>query len=112
MSKDFYNEDEPNYRKKAFELNASNNGWYECPRCHKKFRKKDMDVDHIIPKSKGGPDYSGNLQLLCYHCNRSKGAKEDHTGEDLLRAADRDVQLKREAAALTKDFLRYLKKKK
>ncbi|MBC6428556.1 MAG: HNH endonuclease [Cellvibrionales bacterium] len=32
-----------------------------------------LEVDHIIPKSKGGTDHLENLQLLCGHCNRVKG---------------------------------------
>lgn len=32
-----------------------------------------MEVDHIVPKAKGGPDDDTNLQLLCGHCNRVKG---------------------------------------
>jgi 5-methylcytosine-specific restriction endonuclease McrA len=31
--------------------------------------------DHIVPLDKGGAHSTENLQLLCYHCNCSKGAK-------------------------------------
>ncbi len=34
-----------------------------------------MDVDHIIPKARGGVDDDENLQLLCSSCNRIKGKK-------------------------------------
>ena len=34
-----------------------------------------FEIDHIIPESKGGKTTLDNLQLLCRHCNRSKGAK-------------------------------------
>ena len=34
--------------------------------------KKDLTIDHIIPKSKGGPDKYLNLQLLHRHCHISK----------------------------------------
>ncbi|MBU4317354.1 MAG: HNH endonuclease [Proteobacteria bacterium] len=34
-----------------------------------------LEVDHIIPVSRGGLSVSENLQTLCWKCNRSKGAK-------------------------------------
>ncbi|OKL48132.1 HNH endonuclease [Boudabousia marimammalium] len=34
-----------------------------------------LEVDHIIPVSKGGTSEPHNLQTLCWRCNRSKGAK-------------------------------------
>jgi hypothetical protein len=34
-----------------------------------------LEVDHVIPVSKGGLSTPDNLQTLCWRCNRSKGAK-------------------------------------
>ncbi|MGL3804499.1 HNH endonuclease [Paeniglutamicibacter sp. R2-26] len=34
-----------------------------------------LEVDHIMPVSKGGLSTPENLQTLCWKCNRSKGAK-------------------------------------
>lgn len=34
-----------------------------------------LEIDHIIPVSKGGMTTEENLQTLCWRCNRSKGAK-------------------------------------
>ena len=34
-----------------------------------------LEIDHIIPVSKGGMTAEDNLQTLCWRCNRSKGAK-------------------------------------
>lgn len=34
-----------------------------------------LEVDHIVPVSKGGMTSEDNLQTLCWKCNRSKGAK-------------------------------------
>lgn len=73
-----------NYRKTYFDNTMSVGGLYYCKRCHKLFRKEQMDVDHIVPQSKGGSDALWNLQGLCQHCNRSKGAKTDNTVKDLV----------------------------
>ncbi len=45
-----------------------------CGGCRTDFPFKLYEVDHIVPKSKGGTDSPENLQLLCGHCNKTKGA--------------------------------------
>lgn len=47
-----------------------------CNGCGHSFDFRNMEVDHIVPRSKGGPDTDKNLQLLCGHCNRVKGARD------------------------------------
>lgn len=47
--------------------------YYRCCRCGDWFMKSQIQVDHIIPKRKGGTDDLWNLQALCIHCNTSKG---------------------------------------
>lgn len=34
-----------------------------------------LEIDHIIPISKGGMSTEDNLQTLCWRCNRTKGSK-------------------------------------
>ncbi|MEN1974666.1 HNH endonuclease [Cellulomonas sp. P4] len=34
-----------------------------------------LEVDHVIPVSRGGLSVPENLQTLCWRCNRAKGAK-------------------------------------
>ena len=45
-----------------------------CNMCNHEMDFRHMEVDHVIPRAKGGPDDDTNLQLLCGHCNRIKGA--------------------------------------
>jgi len=44
-----------------------------CNGCKTQFDIWNMEIDHIIPKSKGGGDYYENYQLLCASCNKIKG---------------------------------------
>ena len=44
-----------------------------CPGCLVAFPMRNLVVDHVHPKSRGGPDNFGNLQLLCGACNSTKG---------------------------------------
>jgi len=37
-----------------------------------------LHVDHIIPRSKGGPDDVSNLQARCLACNTNKRAEDDN----------------------------------
>lgn len=45
----------------------------KCNLCGNWFEIRHMEIDHELPKAKGGPDDDTNLQLLCGHCNRVKG---------------------------------------
>jgi 5-methylcytosine-specific restriction protein A len=38
-------------------------------------RKRNLEIDHIVPVDKGGSDELANLQWLCMFCNRSKHNK-------------------------------------
>ena len=44
-----------------------------CNGCKLAYALKDMHMDHIKPRSKGGSDMPRNLQLLCGNCNTTKG---------------------------------------
>lgn len=51
---------------------------YTCRICGNSLRKEPnllLEVDHIIPISRGGITAENNLQTLCWKCNRSKSNK-------------------------------------
>jgi hypothetical protein len=81
------------YRQKALDKHPHNNGYYVCAHCGRKIRKSEIDVDHIVPQSKGGGNESSNLQILCAHCNRSKRADMSQSRQD-LRRNQRDMKIR------------------
>ena len=46
-----------------------------CNGCNVDLEIQHFEIDHIVPKAKGGGDYIENYQLLCGNCNRMKGAR-------------------------------------
>lgn len=51
---------------------------HTCKLCGLSTMKEEnllLEIDHIIPLSKGGITSEQNLQTLCWKCNRSKGTK-------------------------------------
>ena len=45
-----------------------------CTGCRVHFELRNLEIDHVIPRVKGGPNHISNYQLLCGSCNRRKGA--------------------------------------
>jgi len=46
---------------------------YRCSICKQRFRKKFLDVDHIIPVRMGGKLFEkANLRTLCKECHKAK----------------------------------------
>lgn len=46
---------------------------HRCCYCGKKFSTKDLNLDHIIPRSKGGLSTWDNVVTSCISCNIKKG---------------------------------------
>ena len=60
-------------RRKMMELDN-----YTCQNCGASVHNEPnllLEIDHIVPISKGGLTTEDNLQTLCWRCNRSKGSK-------------------------------------
>jgi diadenosine tetraphosphate (Ap4A) HIT family hydrolase/5-methylcytosine-specific restriction endonuclease McrA len=49
----------------------------KCEWCGISNEERAIEVDHIIPRSKGGKDELYNFQALCYVCNTQKSNKDD-----------------------------------
>ena len=64
-----------------------------CNGCKTEFEIRNMEIDHIVPRSKGGGNYYENYQLLCGACNRLKG---DRPMEYLRMRMSKDEAILRE----------------
>ena len=51
---------------------------YRCRKCGVSQRYAQLEIDHIIPISKGGKSTCNNLQTLCHRCNVEKGDRYDY----------------------------------
>ena len=63
--------DLPSYRTHKHTLYGLQEGI--CAGCRVFFPFRNMTIDHILPKARGGTDHFENLQLLCNACNSMKG---------------------------------------
>jgi 5-methylcytosine-specific restriction endonuclease McrA len=43
--------------------------------CHKNVSDNELEFDHVIPHSKGGPVSVENIRVLCSECNSKKRDK-------------------------------------
>lgn len=76
-------------RKILYQENKEKYGVYTCEICkkaplifkpqayfeghRKELLHQRMTLDHIIPKSRGGQNWTYNLQVACHECNSKKG---------------------------------------
>ena len=64
----------PSYKDRRPELYEYQHGI--CTGCRINLPERLFHVDHIKPRTKGGTDAIGNLQLLCGDCNSRKGSRD------------------------------------
>lgn len=58
---------------------------YRCQYCGREPGARDLNVDHVVPRSRGGRDSWDNLVIACRTCNLRKGKNTpDEAGMRLL----------------------------
>ncbi len=61
-----------------------------CQYCGKRFSRQDLNLDHVIPRSRGGTSHWENIVCSCHACNRQKGGRTPfEAGMKLLRSPRR-----------------------
>ena len=58
----------------------------KCQYCGKEFKKNDLNLDHVIPRTYGGVSSWENVVCSCIKCNRIKGGRTpEEAGMNLIR---------------------------
>ena len=60
----------------SIRYNVLKDAKFRCELCGISADTKALEVDHIIPRNKGGTDDINNLHVLCYSCNSMKRDKD------------------------------------
>jgi len=59
---------------------------YTCQYCGRKSSAGELNIDHIIPRSRGGRSTWDNVVCSCHECNRKKGGSTpEEAGMSLIR---------------------------
>jgi len=84
--------------KRRFEVFKKHN--FTCQYCGRRTPEVILEIDHIIPKSRGGTDDIDNLTVSCFECNRGKSGtllnkvlKDKDIHSETLLLAEREMQL-------------------
>lgn len=86
---------------------------YVCQYCRKKFDRKDLNLDHVIPRDKGGETSWENIVTSCIKCNSKKANRTpQQAGMKLMKTPKRpkwrpllQVQVGRQPAHEWRHFL-------
>lgn len=63
---------------------------HRCQYCAKRFPSHQLSLDHIMPRSRGGPDNWENIVCACLSCNVRKGGRTpNEAGMQLLQKPTR-----------------------
>jgi 5-methylcytosine-specific restriction endonuclease McrA len=59
---------------------------HQCQYCGRRPSLRDLNLDHVVPRSRGGKDSWDNLVVSCRQCNLRKGRRTpEEAGMRLLR---------------------------
>lgn len=63
----------PSTRWSFYLRSAKETGYIRCVYCGCELDHRDVELDHVHPRAKGGTNNSTNVVVACRHCNRAKG---------------------------------------
>lgn len=84
---------------------------YTCQYCENTPNKKDLNLDHVIPSSRGGSSDWDNLVTSCRRCNTFKANRTpNEAGMKLLRAPFKPKPVEGLVSQLDNDYMIHYKK--
>lgn len=87
-------------RRRLLTVAAAQRQGGKCIYCGGTFSETNRATcEHIVPKSKGGPDHEDNVAASCARCNNERGRK-NHTQFLRFKAKLRDAQAHMESGDL------------
>lgn len=75
----------PNKEVKFTRQNVFERDKNTCQYCHLKFDRKDLNIDHVVPRQHGGLTTWTNVVCSCIECNRRKANRTPEQAGMLLR---------------------------
>ena len=58
---------------------------YKCQYCGTKLERRDLTIDHVVPKDQGGKNYWENTVCACFPCNNKKKNRTPSQANMVLR---------------------------
>lgn len=85
---------------------------FSCQFCGEEAPKVVLEIDHILPVSKGGDNSLVNLVTACFNCNRGKGAKKLNDSSEVSKQKKSldDLQERANQMKMLAEWRRELKK--
>lgn len=90
---------------KTIRFQVFNRDQFTCQYCGRKPPAVTLEIDHVVPHSKGGEDGEDNLITACFDCNRGKGVRS--LGVVPIDKAAR-LELAKERAAQAEQYEEFL----
>lgn len=63
----------PHHEVKLTRKNVFTRDGNRCQYCGRRFQTRDLNLDHVVPRSRGGKTVWENVVLACSRCNTRKG---------------------------------------
>lgn len=86
---------------------------YTCQYCGRKLERQQLNIDHLIPLSRGGRTVWENVVCSCRRCNLKKGDQTmEEAGLKLIRAPRRPTwkfYLRKKVDGILQEYKGYLK---